>query len=409
MKKFSIKIYTVVSVISLIFCSVILPSCEDNYGAGNSENDVGHIHTYGGWTTVKIPDCTEEGKRERVCICGDKQSEVLNSAGHDYIRHEAKAADCLNIGWEEYSGCSRCEFSNYKEIPALGHEFGEWIITENPSCTYEGTETRVCLRDCTYAETRKVDKIGHIEGEWRVAEKPDCEAEGLKIKICETCAAELATEVIPALGHDYGEWTQTNSPTCVENGTEIRVCSKDKNHFETRSVNSTGHSYKLCFDEETHREVCEVCGETATAFPHEWSGNVCSVCGYERIIENELEFLSNDGVSYTVVGIGSLTDTEIIIPSDYRGLPVTVIAPQAFKGCSFIKKITVPESVTEIGARAFDGCELEGVDFVNTDGWELFMNGVYKGAVPKKILTDSVSAYKALNSYCEYTWKRSEI
>lgn len=409
MKKFSIKIYTAVSVICLIFCSVILPSCEDNYGAGNSGNDVGHIHTYGGWTTVKIPDCTEEGKRERVCICGDKQSEVINSLGHDYIFHEAKRADCLNIGWEKYSDCTRCDFSDYVEKPALGHEFGDWSVTVEPSCTDKGSETRVCLRDCSFTETRQIDAFEHIESEWLVAEKPDCETDGIKIKVCEKCNAELDREIIPALTHDFSEWTQIKAPTCVEYGIEMRVCSRDKNHTQTRSLNSSGHSYKLQIDTESHREICEVCGDAKTGLPHEWSGNICSVCGYEKEQTNELDYFSFDGLSYTVVGIGTFTDTELIIPSEYRGLPVTAIAPQAFRGCKFIKRVTVPESVTEIEVRAFDGCELNEVEFINKEGWGLYSEDVYKGAVSQKVLMDVISACRALVSYCDYTWKRVEI
>lgn len=60
--------------------------------------------------------------------------------------------------------------------------------------------------------------------------------------------------------------------------------------------------------------------------------------------------------SYAVTGIGNLTDTHIEIPATYNGLPVTQIAEKAFYQNTHIASLTLPDSVTSIGASAFDGC-----------------------------------------------------
>ncbi len=73
--------------------------------------------------------------------------------------------------------------------------------------------------------------------------------------------------------------------------------------------------------------------------------------------EGELKFtLNDDGKSYSVSGIGTCEDTEIIIPSTYKSLPVTSIANSAFKECLDIKSVSVPNSVTSIGKAAFYRC-----------------------------------------------------
>ena len=78
----------------------------------------------------------------------------------------------------------------------------------------------------------------------------------------------------------------------------------------------------------------------------------------------EYKFLS-DG-TYAVSGIGTCTDFDIIIPSTYQGIPVTQIYGEEYSwggsngAFSFEKQIfsvVIPDSVTEIGGSAFDGCE----------------------------------------------------
>ena len=70
-----------------------------------------------------------------------------------------------------------------------------------------------------------------------------------------------------------------------------------------------------------------------------------------------LEFeLNDDGASYAVTGVGTCTDTNVVIPSKYDGLPVTSIGDYAFYDCSSLTSITIPDSVTTIGEYAFYYC-----------------------------------------------------
>ena len=70
-----------------------------------------------------------------------------------------------------------------------------------------------------------------------------------------------------------------------------------------------------------------------------------------------LEYILNDDdESYSVTGIGSATDTDIVIASTYEGKPVTAIAAFAFFECENLTRVTIPDSVTSIGKWVFEYC-----------------------------------------------------
>ncbi len=78
---------------------------------------------------------------------------------------------------------------------------------------------------------------------------------------------------------------------------------------------------------------------------------------YEEIKYSEgLEFTSNgDGTCY-VSGIGTCTDTDIIIPPVHNGEAVTEIGFGAFMDCYYITNVIIPDSVKYIGSFAFINC-----------------------------------------------------
>ena len=86
--------------------------------------------------------------------------------------------------------------------------------------------------------------------------------------------------------------------------------------------------------------------------------------------------LSDDGTYYAVTGIGTCTDTRVVIPKEYEGKPVKEIGERAFYFCESIEKITIPDCVQTLGEGAFYGCasitEMVIPDGVTVIGKELF-------------------------------------
>lgn len=67
--------------------------------------------------------------------------------------------------------------------------------------------------------------------------------------------------------------------------------------------------------------------------------------------------LNEDGVSYTYNATDvDETDLYVVIPSTYKGLPVTAIGEEAFSGNKTIIGVEISDGVTSIGDSAFASC-----------------------------------------------------
>lgn len=115
------------------------------------------------------------------------------------------------------------------------------------------------------------------------------------------------------------------------------------------------------------------CGHDAVAYkaPHSFgAGNKCGVCNYYST-GGFVFSLSEGGTSYSVKGLEEGNNSvNIVIPSEYNGLPVTAIDGNAFKDRSDLVGVTIPSSITSIGSFAFDGCDgLSRVDISDMSNW----------------------------------------
>ncbi len=92
---------------------------------------------------------------------------------------------------------------------------------------------------------------------------------------------------------------------------------------------------------------------------------------------NENNFIEKNGIQYVIIDkkavvtryVGTSTKVEIPATIEINGKTYNVasIGVWAFRGCSFLTNITIPDSVTSIGENAFYGCSsLERVDYDGT-------------------------------------------
>ena len=115
-------------------------------------------------------------------------------------------------------------------------------------------------------------------------------------------------------------------------------------------------------------------------------------CKGEETPSKGLEFILNDdGASYTLISYGDCKDTHVVIPEEYKGLPVTAIGSYAFKK-SGITNISIPESVTQIAYDAFENCPK--LSYNEYEGGKYLGNGKNPYLVLIDITSDAESIFK---------------
>ena len=166
-----------------------------------------------------------------------------------------------------------------------------------------------------------------------------------------------------------------------------------------------------CTEMGAKHAECEMCGknlgEENIPIKHDYVGDICVVCGKDRVTENLAYEKVEKG--YSVSGIGSATDDKIIIPTTYNGLPVVEIKNYAFKECDF-SSVVIPSTVTSIGVGAFrDNKSLANIVISNgmlSIGAESFIGcrALININIPQSVTTISSYAFLGCDSltiYCE--------
>lgn len=81
---------------------------------------------------------------------------IAEKLGHQLTTVEAKAATCVEAGWDKYEKCNNCDYTTYKEIPATGkHTFGEWTVVTEATSKAPGQQSRECSV-CGFVEVQEI-------------------------------------------------------------------------------------------------------------------------------------------------------------------------------------------------------------------------------------------------------------
>lgn len=100
------------------------------------------------------------------------------------------------------------------------------------------------------------------------------------------------------------------------------------------------------------------CQEAENAVLHTLNAeNTCTVCGYVMQATEDIVYQLAEGGVAAIVTSYTGAATEVVIASQYQGIPVTDIGYFAFDNGYSITSIIIPESVQAICDYAFYGCD----------------------------------------------------
>lgn len=142
------------------------------------------LTVYAVWKQIAAPDvcahlettvlagfaatCSKDGLSDGVlcAICGEllTQQTVLPKIPHtiDYRTTIGAEATCTEPGTEEVitycTACGEVLDMTESDTPALGHRWGDWVVTVEPTATMTGLEEHRCAR-CGETEERDVPKV----------------------------------------------------------------------------------------------------------------------------------------------------------------------------------------------------------------------------------------------------------
>ena len=276
--------------------------------------------------------------------------------------------------------------------PPHEHTFSEWVITQEPTCTTTGTKERTCV--CGEKQTETIAALGHNYEERVIA--PTCTEAGYTLHTCKNCKHSYQNNEVPSTGHTFSEWVITQEPTSIENGIKQRTCTvcgaveTETIYYESGinfvGVNSLGN--EATYEDEI---VYYVVGDLTlnTMNPYQLQGNLSKY----------------GGTGYTG------TETEIVIPSTYKGKEVRMISRGAFYGIKTLERVVI-EGETFIPSFTFIQSGLKEVVMHSTTPPQLSKGGFATkkglssiGATTLEkiyIPAGTLEAYKAASNWSDY-------
>ena len=299
-------------------------------------------HNFSDWQIRTEPTCTENGEKYRTCsICGEEETEVIFPLEHNYLTILIVDPTCIANGYTIYA-CDRCgDIYNDNFISATGHDFGDWQVRTESTCTKNGEKYRTCSI-CGEEETEATLPLAHnmntvyvcrweypegllpsddyppesenhvtyekcycincdfVEYEnmvtnsrwYSVVTEPTCTEHGILAEYCSYCDS-LTNEIYqPQLEHNYLPILIVD-PTCIVNGYTIYACDRCGDIYNDDFISATGHDFSdwqvrtepTCTENGEKYRTCSICGEEETEVMdivwHNFQNGICSYCdGY---------------------------------------------------------------------------------------------------------------------------------
>ncbi|MBO7196367.1 MAG: hypothetical protein J6V80_03440 [Clostridia bacterium] len=330
-----------VAVVAIVIALILILG-----GGGN------HTCSFGEWTVVTEATCTAAGSKERVCSCGEKESEAIPATGHNW-----KDATC-----QTPKNCSNC-FAI--EGSTTSHSYTESIASPDAlksaaSCT----SAAVYYKSCTCGKVSTSDAETFTSGTASAhnyvqisSTEADCENAATETYACD-CGNEYTDTIGSALGHNTNGATPVKEPvsgsscefvltytcttagcgkkvegerisnhnyiasittpaTCKNDGVKTLACSCGDSYTETILKNSTGHNWiKGQITNGVRTDTCEHCSETKKVTVY--SGTNTGSINSGSLKDTEIE-LNDASISLDNGVVDSIGDKSVTVSAEKLG------------------------------------------------------------------------------------------
>ncbi|WP_418541073.1 hypothetical protein [Hominenteromicrobium sp.] len=190
------------------------------------QTDPAMPHSFGPWEVVqgKEPTCTQSGTKRAYCSTCNKWYEMpAPPTDHFWVIDNRVFATCTTSGYTRFI-CDDCGTEgDTVTMSALGHKFGAWFTTTQPTCMANGIQKRECTR-CGATETKSIAKTDHKFGAWFTTTQPTCMEKGIQTRECTYCGVTERREAAKT-DHNWDAGKVVAQPTTSQEGVMQWMCN----------------------------------------------------------------------------------------------------------------------------------------------------------------------------------------
>ncbi|MDD7624698.1 MAG: hypothetical protein PUJ56_00760 [Butyricicoccus sp.] len=190
------------------------------------QTDPAMPHSFGPWEVVpgKEPTCTQSGTKRAYCSTCNKWYEMpAPPTDHFWVIDSRVFATCTTSGYTRFI-CDDCGTEgDTVTMSALGHKFGAWFTTTQPTCMANGIQKRECTR-CGATETKSIAKTDHKFGAWFTTTQPTCMEKGIQTRECTYCGVTERREAAKT-DHNWDAGKVVAQPTTSQEGVMQWLCN----------------------------------------------------------------------------------------------------------------------------------------------------------------------------------------
>ena len=238
-------------------------SCGDTY-VDDYVNATGHSHT----PVVTKPTCLDKGYTTHTCHCGDTYVDTyVEATGHSHVKSIVDPT-CTEKGYTAYT-CHCGDIYKDTYVDPLGHKYTNYINDDNATCETNETKTATCENGCGSKDVKEIEgtSIGHAYGEWKMTEEPSLTKTGKLTKYCNNDNTHTITKELPILNKTDYIFSGTE-PTCTTAGNSTYKCEVDGQLFIIElNLSALGHKHisvvtePTCLEKGYSTHTCH-CGDT---------------------------------------------------------------------------------------------------------------------------------------------------